>query len=92
MDNGKYRTSDLYVSAWLLSQGLVLEGLGHSNGRRIDFVFEDREDRLGLVKQFISGQAIGNVGDYSHALRKCKNLLYDRQRTGKDEYEESGHP
>jgi len=76
MNNGKFKTSDLYVAAWLLTQGLVLEGVDGSDSRRLDFTFEDRADRPELVKDFIAGRAKGNVSDYIYQLKRVKNLLY----------------
>ena len=76
MNNGKFKTSDLYVAAWLLTQGLVLEGVGGSDSRRLDFIFEDRGARPELVKDFIAGRATGNISDYIYQLKRLKNLLY----------------
>jgi hypothetical protein len=52
-----YRTSDIYVAAWLLTNGLELRGLDHSNNQRCDFIFKDRPDRPGVVNQFLCGSA-----------------------------------
>lgn len=37
--DGTYKTSDLYLAAWLLSNGFQLEGLDRCNPKRIDFIF-----------------------------------------------------
>jgi hypothetical protein len=54
--DGIYRTSDLYIAAWLLSRGLELKDVDCRNRQRCDFVFEDRPDRPELVRQFMCGQ------------------------------------
>jgi len=67
MENGKmgidgtYRTSDLYIAAWLLSRGLQLQDIDRRDRRRCDFIFMDRPDRPELVREFICGSAIGNI-------------------------------
>lgn len=77
--NGTYRTSDFYVAAWLLFNGLQLEGIDRHNPRRSEFIFEDREDRSELVHSFVCGQAEGNLPDFIFYIRKAKRLLYSRE-------------
>ena len=47
--DGNYRTSDLYVAAWLLANGLELQGIDRHNSQRCQFIFQDRPDRPQLV-------------------------------------------
>jgi len=56
--NGLYRTSDLYVAAWLLTKGFELQNIDRSNSRRCDFIFADRQD-----SSFTNscGRAVGNL-------------------------------
>ena len=77
--NGAYRTSDLYVVAWLLTKGLELQDIDRRNPRRSDFIFSDREDRPKLVHSFICGRAEGNLPDFIFYLRKAKRLLYSHE-------------
>jgi len=74
--DGNYRTSDLYIAAWLLSKGLDPKDNDRCSSRRCDFVFEDRPDQPELVRQFICGSATGNVADFIYYLRRAKTLLY----------------
>jgi len=74
--NGTYWTSDLYVAAYLLSNGLQIKGVDRHNPRRSEFIFLDREDRPQLVQAFMCGQAIGNLPDFIYYIRKAKKLLY----------------
>ena len=71
--NGTYRTSDLYIAAWLLSKGLELRDVGRRNSRRCDFIFADRQDRPGLVHLFMCGRAIGNLADFIYHFATNKN-------------------
>lgn len=48
--DGSYRTSDLYIAAWLLSRGLGLKDIDRRNKQRSDFIFRDRSDRPEAVK------------------------------------------
>lgn len=74
-----YRTSDLYVVAWLLTKGLALQDINRSNTRRCDFIFVDRQDRPELVHQFLCGRAVGNLADFVFNLRRAKRLLYSSE-------------
>ena len=76
MNVALYQTSDFYLAAWLLSKGFMLENLDHTDPKRFEFIFQDRPDRPELVKEFISGRAVGNVADFVYQLRRAKNLLY----------------
>jgi len=77
--NGIYRTSDLYVAAWLLSKGLELQDIDHHNKQRCDFVFTDRPDRPELVHSFLCGSATGNLADFIYHLKRAKRALYSSE-------------
>ena len=77
--DGNYRTSDLYVAAWLLANGLQVQGIDRHNPQRFDFIFLDREDRPRLVQTFVRGQAMGNLPDFIYYIRKAKRLLYSSE-------------
>jgi hypothetical protein len=77
--NGLYRTSDLYVAAWLLTKGFELRDIDRSSSQRCDFIFADRQERPKLVHQFLCGRAIGNLADFIFNLRRAKRLLYSRE-------------
>lgn len=77
--NGTYSTSDLYIAAWLLSNGLDLQDIDRRNPKRCDFVFLDRQDRPALVHSFMCGQATGKIGDFIFSLRRAKRLLYSTE-------------
>ena len=74
MSDNIYRTSDFYLSAFLLSQGLTLLDVGHNNPKRLEFVFQDRPDRPQLVHDFLCGTATGNLADFVYQLRRAKRL------------------
>ncbi len=71
--------ADLYISAWLLSNGLELRDIDRRNPRRCNFIFADRPDRRELVQSFVYGSATENLVDFVFHLRKAKRLLYSRE-------------
>jgi len=77
--NGLYRTSDLYLAVWLLTNRFELEDIDRSNSRRCNFIFVDRQDRPELVHQFLCGRAVGNLADFVFNLRRAKRLLYSTE-------------
>jgi hypothetical protein len=80
--NGTYRTSDFYLSAFLLTNGFELQDIDYTNPRRCVFVFQDRPDRPGLVRSFQIGQATGNLADFIFHLKRAKRLLYSHDEGG----------
>ncbi len=74
-----YKTSDLYIAAWLLSKGLELQDVDHRNNRRCDFIFVDRQDRPAFVHSFMCGRATGNLADFIYYLKRAKRLLYSAE-------------
>jgi hypothetical protein len=48
----QFKTSDFYLSAFLLTRGLKLIKVDKSNPQRALFIFEDREDRQSLWRNF----------------------------------------
>jgi len=66
--NGIYRTSDLYIAAWLLSKGLQLQNIDRSDARRSEFIFADRQHEPDLVHSSMCGQATGNPADYVYCF------------------------
>jgi len=72
-----YQTSDLYIAAYLLSKGLQLQDIDHSN-KRSNFISVDRQDRPELVHSFVCARAVGNLADFLYHLKKARRLLYSR--------------
>ena len=69
-----FRSSDLFLSAYLMARGTRL--LGHVwRGSRAVFLFEGPSDPQPLVREFWNGGLV-NVSDFVQALRVLKSLLY----------------
>ena len=66
--NGIYRTSDLYIAAWLLLKGLQRRSIDWSDARRSEFMLADRQDEPDLVHSSTRGQAICDPADCAYCL------------------------
>ena len=74
-DLDKYITTDLYLASFLKAQGLRLLG-AERDGRRVSFVFEDREDRRDMIRGFYNDASV-RVNDFTHALQDLKAVVYN---------------
>lgn len=73
-----YKTSDLGIAAYLLSQGLNLLGcIPSGETGRLFFVFEDSEDRDAHLEAWTSGKDQISASHYFRCLRVCKKRLQE---------------
>jgi hypothetical protein len=70
-----YATSDFYLASYLKASGLPLFE-AQREGRRTTFVFEDRHDRVDLVRGFYNG-AVVNVNAFTHAIQDLKAVVHN---------------
>ena len=70
-----YKTSDLYLSAFLMAKGLKLVDKSR-NGHKFIFVFDDREDRKELIQEFFNGGLV-NVTAFRGALQDLKTMVFN---------------
>jgi len=66
--DGKYKTSDLYTAAQLLSRRLKLKDIDRGNSPHCDFIFENRAHRRELVDQSMCGSATSSVAEIRSLL------------------------
>jgi hypothetical protein len=71
----EYATSDLYLAAFLKAQGLRV-GRVEREGRKATFVFEDRDGRQDLVREFYNDGTVA-VNAFTHALQDLKGVVYN---------------
>ena len=79
IDTNHYLTRDLPESAFLYTSGIKLiktEIVG--NGRRICFVFEDRNKCEELVEKFMQKEGLVDAKTYSDSLRTLKDIVFNR--------------
>lgn len=70
-----YLTSDLYLSAFLKSQGLKLLDK-KTEGRKVTFIFQDRNDREDLIRQFFNGGLV-NITVFKSAIQDLKTMVFN---------------
>lgn len=70
-----YKTSDLYLSAFLKAKGLKLLSMKKEHGKSL-FVFQERQDREQLIQDFLNDGII-SVSAYKSALQDLKTLLFN---------------
>jgi hypothetical protein len=70
-----YRTTDLYLSAFLKTKGLRLIDRQRF-GNKVSFVFQDRKDRSDLISDFLNDGTVG-VASYKSALQDLKVMLFN---------------
>ncbi|MBU1165238.1 hypothetical protein KKA15_06820 [Patescibacteria group bacterium] len=73
----QFKTSNFYLSAFLICKGLKIVDVDRQNPRRALFVFEDSLKREELVREFEFGKtALVDVRIYASTLKELKNKLY----------------
>jgi len=83
-----FETHDLYLASALKINGFRLFDLKRDEKGRGIFIFEDRDDRPQLVKNYFSGDLIGSLKAFSNAWADLKSLVNEiemERRNGKRE-------
>lgn len=70
-----YRTSDLYLSAYLKAKGLKLIDK-HKAGDKFFFIFDDRSDRKELIQEFFNDGTI-SITAFKNAIQDLKTLVFN---------------
>lgn len=70
-----YATTDFYLAAFLKAQALRLRDV-QREGRRSTFVFDDRDDRVDLVRAFYNDGVV-RVNAFAHAIQDLKSAVYN---------------
>lgn len=68
-----YETSDLYLSAYLRSCGLVLKGT-YEEKQRVVFVFNDEGNVHDLIREYFNDGHVG-VLSFKGALRDLRSII-----------------
>lgn len=72
---GTYRTSDLYLSAFLKAKGLRLHDKLR-DGNKFVFIFDDRCDRQQLIKDFFNDGTV-NITAFKNAIQDLKTMVFN---------------
>ena len=78
-----YQVSDFYLAAFLKASGFKLINSDFA-GKRVVFVFEDRDDREQLTKDFYN-DALVQVSPFIHAIQDLKSIIYNLAKKEKKE-------
>ena len=75
MEETKYSTSDLYLSAFLKSNGQKMSVVKNKN--KATFVFDETPELISLVNNYLTDDAQCNPLSFANAIKNIKNLLYN---------------
>ena len=75
MEETKYTTSDLYLGAFLKSNGQKMSVVKNKN--KATFVFDETPELTTLVNNYLTDDALCNPLSFANAIKNIKNLLYN---------------
>ncbi len=70
-----YRTSDLYLSAFLKARGMRLKDK-RNNGHKCVFIFDDRADRKELIQEFFNDGTV-SITAFKNAIQDLKTMVFN---------------
>ena len=70
-----YETTDLYLATFLKVRGFRLLD-AKRDGRRVTFVFEDRQDRNEILRSFYNEGTV-SANAFKNALQDLKSVIYN---------------
>lgn len=70
-----YRTSDLYLSAFLKARGMRLTDKQRS-GHKFIFIFDDRADRKELIQEFFNNGTV-SITAFKNAIQDLKTMVFN---------------
>jgi hypothetical protein len=77
MEEKKYKTSDLYLTAFLRLKGYSYEI--EKNRNKIFFVFQETDDLLVKVNNYLMGNSNCDALSYSNSIKNLKNFIYNNR-------------
>jgi len=70
---GLYQTTNFHIAVWLMMNNISLLDIDQTNKRRLEFIFEDFENREILINDFFQQTQIQN---YISNSQKLKARMY----------------
>ena len=70
-----YKTSDLYLSAFLKARGMRLRDK-FRNGNKFVFIFDDRDDRKELIQEFFNDGTV-SITAFKNAIQDLKTMVFN---------------
>lgn len=77
-----YKTSDLYLSAFLKSKGVILHNIERRDNK-VFFVFQDEGDIPDLVNKYFNNSSV-EVLSFKAALTDLRSIIFDNTGMGQD--------
>lgn len=75
VSDNTYKTSDLYLSAYLKAKGLRLLDK-RRDGNKFTFIFDDRQDRKDLIQEFFNDGMV-NITAFKSAIQDLKTMVFN---------------
>jgi hypothetical protein len=75
-----FECSDLYLSAFLKSRGVLFEGHKRGEGKRVIFVFQRQSDFEALLKSYYNDGPVP-VLSFKSALRNLRDIIFGEARS-----------
>lgn len=75
MNNNTYRTSDLWLAAYLKAKGLKIVSIEGTN-RKAVFVFEDSQYRKAMIEEFYNNSLIG-ITVIKNAISDLRSAIFN---------------
>lgn len=72
--NGIFRTTDIVLTAWLLTRGATLVGTDDADPQHVKFLVRPHPSPDDIAT-FIAREALANVHAFYGAFRHCKRAL-----------------
>lgn len=79
--SSNFKTPDLYLSAFLKTKGIVLQGINEKNGK-VFFIFQNDGNIQDLINQYFNDSDVG-VLSYKAALSELRSIIFNYQNLKK---------
>lgn len=73
----QFKTSDLYLAAFIKARGAHFAGTKHTGNGRMVFTFADAAECESLQLEFINNAQV-SVGDFRRCLQDLKTEIFNR--------------
>jgi hypothetical protein len=73
--NNTYRLKDMYLAAYIFSQGFELKRVDRL-GRTCWFVFADRKSCEVLANQYLTNKAEAKIKSFVEAIQSLKDIIF----------------
>ena len=75
--NASYKTPDLYLSAYLKSNGIILQGIDKENSK-VFFIFRNDGNIQNLINKYFNDGLVP-VLQFKASLGVLRSIIFDRQ-------------